>query len=151
MKRSIPLLVAGLLLGAGVFAGNGHRIISEELKKAFSERFPKAEQVKWEEQSNEVTVGFMNEGVSTRAEYDKNGVLLSTTRYYADEQMLPAKMDRKLHKKFPGFTVYGVTERTTDDGTEFYIKMQDAGHWLTVKSDSGGGDMYASEKLDKTN
>jgi len=38
----------------------------------------------------------------------------------------------------PTKKVFGVTEMTTDSAVEYYIKLEDATNWITVKSNVDG-------------
>ena len=89
----------------------------------------------------------MANGIRSRINYDKEGNFLNATRYYT-EQNLPVNILCKIKKRYPAQTVYGITEVDTDVAVDYYIKLQDAANWITVKSDSNGN-MEVVEKYKK--
>ena len=108
--------------------------VNEKVLKSFKETFPHAEQVNWQEFSENYIVNFMEGDIRTRINYDKEGNFVSATRYYF-EQNLPVNILCKLKKRYPGQKVFGVTEVETESSTEYYIKLEDATNFTTVKSD----------------
>jgi hypothetical protein len=135
-----------LSLSAGVFANDGFSI-SEKLLKTFKQTFPDAEQVKWMEQGDKYTVNFTENGILTKIDYDKEGNFVSSLRYYT-ERNLPVNIICKLQKKYSDKKVFGVTEMTTDGTVEYYIKLEDATTWMTVKSNVDGN-LQVVEKYKK--
>src|SRR5450432_3328580 len=107
MNKLLYLFVCLLSVNAAI-AANG---ISEKILQIFKESFPKAEEVKWVELANKVSVDFKDGGIATKVEYDMDGNFLNSVRFYSEKE-LPVKILSKLRKKFPGETVFGVTERT---------------------------------------
>ncbi|HXB91769.1 MAG TPA: hypothetical protein VNU72_05750 [Puia sp.] len=144
--RCLFTLCCVLTLSAGAFARDGF-IISDKLLNSFKQTFPDAEQVKWMEQEDKYTVNFKEKGILTKIEYDKDGNFLASVRYYT-EKNLPVNIICKLQKKFADKTVFGVTEMTTDNAVEYYIKLEDANSWVTVRSGIDGN-MSVVEKYKK--
>jgi hypothetical protein len=144
--RSLLTLCCVLTLSAGAFARDGF-IISDKLLNSFKQTFPDAEQVKWMEQEDKYTVNFKEKGILTKIEYDRDGNFLASVRYYT-EKNLPVNIICKLQKKFADKTVFGVTEMTTDNAVEYYIKLEDANSWVTVRSGIDGN-MSVVEKYKK--
>src|ERR1700733_7630683 len=142
-------LIAGCLLAfsAGAFAANRtgnspagiaansplSSIINEKLLATFKQTFPDAEQVKWMEQEDKYTVNFKEKDILTKIEYDKDGNFLSSLRYYT-EKGLPVNILCRLQKKYADKKVFGVTEMATETSVEYYIKLEDADSWITVRS-----------------
>jgi hypothetical protein len=146
MKQSFLTLVCFLSLSAGVFANKGTEI-SEKLLQTFKATFPDAAEVKWQEQPDKYTVNFKDGGIMTKVDYDKDGNFIGSVRYYF-EKNLPVSIICKLHKKYADKKVFGVTEMTTDTSVEYYIKLEDATSWMTVKSNVDGN-MEVVEKYKK--
>jgi hypothetical protein len=111
--------------------------IDEKLLRSFREAFPNAQQVNWSELSESYIVYFMENGVRARITYGKGGDFVEAFRYYG-EQQLPPSILFNIRKRFPGKRVFGVTEFSTSSSVDYYVKMVDAKHWLTIKMDSGG-------------
>jgi hypothetical protein len=142
MNKLLSIVVCLLSVHAGIAGG-----ISEKILQIFKQTFPKAEEVKWAEQTDKVTVDFKDGGISTKIEYDKDGNFISSVRYYTEKD-LPLNILCKLQKKFPGKTVFGVTEMTTESEVNYYIKLEDATSWMTVKSGQDGN-LEITEKYKK--
>src|SRR5258708_14884323 len=135
-----------LSLSAGGWANDGFNS-SEKILETFKQAFPKAEQVKWMEQADKYTVNFKEDGILTKSDYDKDGNFVSSLRYYT-EKNLPVNIICKLQKKYADKKVFGVTEMTTDAAVEYYIKLEDATTWTTVKSNADGN-LQVVEKYKK--
>ena len=123
----------GLLVTAGAFAYDP----SERVLKAFNETFTSAQEVRWEEFPTYYSVSFVNSGIRSKVNYDKDGAMLSSMRYYAP-QMLPLNIISKINKENPKKKMFGVTEVTVGGDIVYYIKMQDATRWYTFKVDTEG-------------
>jgi hypothetical protein len=132
MKKNLIISICLLVFCTVSFAYNG--TVNEKVLKSFKETFPHAEQVNWQEFSENYIVNFMEGDIRTRINYDKEGNFVSATRYYF-EQNLPVNILCKLKKRYPGQKVFGVTEVETESSTEYYIKLEDATNFTTVKSD----------------
>jgi hypothetical protein len=147
MKKFIFIL-SSLLLSFSLFA----RDPDEDLIKVFSSSFPKAEQVHWYEMSKAWVVNFVADGIRSRVVYLKDGKATEFTRYYF-EQNLPFVIRSKVKEAYPGKNIFGVIEVSilTETGAsqlEYFIKLDDAKSWLTVKSDNDGN-LAVEEKYKK--
>ena len=49
---------------------------------------------------------------------------------------LPVDIQCKLKKKFADKTIFGVTEFIVGDDVNYFVKMEDAKTWITVKVDN---------------
>jgi hypothetical protein len=166
MKHSLSFLFCLLALGAVSYANTNSRAsngpqalykaggvingdVNERLLQTFKNTFPDAQEVQWKESPDKYTVNFKAGGLVTLIEYDKDGEFMSSVRYYS-ESNLPVNILCKLHKKYPEKKVFGVTEKATESNVEYFIKLEDATTWVTVKS-SGEGSMSVVEKFKKAN
>jgi hypothetical protein len=134
MKKNLILSVCLSVFCALTFANS--RSVNEKVLKSFKETFPDAQQVNWQEFTDNYIVNFMEGNIRARVNYDRDGNFISATRYYF-EQDLPMNILCKLKKKYPGEKVFGVTETETETSVEYYIKLEDSTNWTTIKSDSG--------------
>jgi hypothetical protein len=139
------LLVAACLMtfSAGVFAEQ-HFTVSDKLLSVFQRTFPDAIEVKWAEQPTGYMVSFKQHDILTKVLYDKDGNFVGSFRYYAANN-LPVTIICRLEKDYSGKSVFGVTEVTNENGTDYYIKLQDDKYWYTIYSDSSGN----MEKIEK--
>ena len=142
MKKIIAL-VSGCLLTAASFAYDPNT----KVLKAFSETFATAQNVKWQEFANYYSVSFLYSGGLSKINYDKEGIILGSTRYY-DPSALPLNIFTKLKRENPRQELFGVTEITVGDDMVYFVKMEDAKSWITLKVDSSG-DSQVYEKYRK--
>jgi hypothetical protein len=146
IKKSFILSVCLLAMTAGVFASPDYSI-SDKLLKTFKQTFPDAQQVVWSEQGEKYTVNFKQNDILTKVEYDRDGNFVNSLRYYT-EKNLPVTILCRLQKKYADKTVFGVTEVSTDSTVEYFIKLEDATSWTTVRANIDGG-MQVVEKYKK--
>jgi hypothetical protein len=111
---------------------------NEKVLKAFESAFMQAENVHWTDYTDYYEVSFSLPKLRATIRYDQDGKQLNAKKYY-DETGLPAQVQAVLKNKFPGKTIYGVTE-ITEPGKRvlYYVKMQDDQNWITVKITGNG-------------
>jgi len=144
MKKLI--LFACVLLVTGSSFANKPKT-SEKALKAFNATFKDAENVVWTDAENIYTVKFSQQGINTFVKYDEEGNFISSRRYYQGAQ-LPVDIQCTLKKKFSDKTIFGVTEYTVGDEVNYYVKMEDAKNWVTVKIDNARN-IEVTEKYQK--
>lgn len=137
MKKLFYL--AALLTGFTAFAAPAPAPteIGEKVLKAFSETFIAAQDVTWHEYETYAQANFRQDNVQVRAQYDENGTLLKTMRYYSEKELLP-NIVAKLKKRYAGKEINGVTETSSDSEVTFVISLKDDKHWYIVQSDMYG-------------
>lgn len=141
--KKISILAAAILIStASLFANPGAKLL-----KAFNSSFPNAHNVKWHEDDKGFLASFKESDMLVKVNYDKNGEFVSSLRYYP-ENKLPLNVLMSLKKRFPEKQIFGVTEVTTVDAVNYYVKMQDDKRWYTVKSDANGN-LQIEEKFKK--
>jgi len=69
MKKNLVFSLCLLALGVSSYASPN---VDDKVIKSFKETFPGAEQVKWEEFSDNYVVNFVDLGMRERISYDKN-------------------------------------------------------------------------------
>ena len=136
----------GVLLSAGAFAFDPFDP-NERVLKAFNETFSNAEDVKWQEYPDHYTVSFVNAGIRSKVNYDEDGNMLGSIRYYGPK-MLPLNILNKVTRGYPKRSLYGVTEITSGSEVTYYVKMEDAKNWYTVRVDAAGN-TQVTEKYKK--
>ena len=139
-------LLCSFLIAAATYAYDSSTV-NEKVLKVFNETFTGAEEVHWNEFSDHYTVNFLIAGVRSKADYDKEGNMISCIRYYRPNA-LPLNILGQLKRQYPARTLYGVTEVTAGSNIVYFVKMDDARHWYTVKID-GAGETEQSEKYRK--
>ena len=144
MKKVI-LFACILLVTGSSFASSPK--VSEKALRAFNATFKDAQQVEWTDAENIYTVRFLQQGISTFVRYDEEGNFLSSRRYYAGDH-LPLDIQCTLKKKYAEKSIFGVTEYTVGENVAYFVKLEDARNWITVKVDSARN-MEVTEKYKK--
>jgi hypothetical protein len=111
--------------------------VSDKVLKAFKETFTSAQDVTWHEYESYSQANFRQDEVQIRAQYDENGKLLKTIRYYHEKQLFP-NIVAKLKQRYAGKEISGVTETTSEEEVNFVINLKDDKNWYIVKSDVYG-------------
>src|SRR4030095_12604690 len=93
-------MIAAMLIGLASFA-NQPTDVNEKVLKAFKQTFTSAKDVVWFEYGDSYTVNFKLAEIKTRINYDKDGNIIETFRYYGESQ-LPIHITNKIQKKFEG-------------------------------------------------
>jgi hypothetical protein len=135
MKQLFYLAI--LLTGLTANATPSRPAVNEKILKAFTETFTTAQDVTWHQYDTYSQANFRQDDIQVRAQYDDNGTLIKTTRYYTEKQLLP-NIVAKLKKRYSGKEIGGITEITSDDEVSFLITLKDDKNWYIVKSDVFG-------------
>lgn len=143
MKKLSISFVCLFLLAANSFA----LLPNEKVLKSFESTFSSPQEVKWYEHADYYEVNFVQSDIRASVKYDLEGNFMSSTRYYK-EQQLPTNILCKLKKKYADKNIFGVTELTSSDEVNYYIKLEDSKNWITIKV-NGNGQMEVFEKYKK--
>jgi len=143
--KKVLVFACTLFITASVFAKDVN--VSEKALKAFETTFTGARNVVWTSNDNVYNVTFTQDEVATSVNYDGQGNFLSSRRYYRNAK-LPIDIQCKLQKQFSGKTVYGVTEIAVADNVYYFIKMEDATSWTSLRINNAR-EIEVLEKLKK--
>ena len=122
--------------------------VTEQVLKQFSSAFPTVADAKWFEGDNYFDVYFEKEEIKYNIRYDRQGKVLSTRNYYSGAKLSPF-LRAKLAEKFPGKTIFGVTEITNSEEMYYVIALEDKTTWTNVHADAIG-QLTVLEKLKKS-
>jgi hypothetical protein len=136
--KKISLFVAIAMLSASCLFARPLTEVNEKVLKAFSETFKNVKDVSWHEYENYYEVNFKQSEIISRVRYDKDGNVIGSTRYYKGDQ-LPPQVLSSIKKKYPGKTIYGVTEVSSDEDIQYSITLEDEKKWYSVTSNAYGG------------
>jgi hypothetical protein len=131
--KKVLAIVCSLMFVVGAYAFE----VNEKVLKSFKETFASAEEVKWEEYKTYYTVSFVHSGIRSKVNYDKDGRMLGSIRYYAP-QLLPLNIYNRLRMDYSKKELFGVTEVTFGTEVTYFVKMQDEKNWITIKIDASG-------------
>jgi hypothetical protein len=143
MKKLFVFAV--MLTGLAATAAPSPEEVNEKVLKAFKETFATAQDVSWQEYDEYYQANFRQDDIQVRVQYDDNGKLLRTTRYYTEKQLMP-NIVAKLKAKYDKAEIAGVTESTSDDEISFVINLKDEDNWYIVKSDVYGN-LHLNQKF----
>lgn len=117
-------------LGAGFTFIND---ISTKAVQNFVSNYPEVTDVKWFKSSCGLTGAyFEKDNTRTWAYYDKTGTCQYIIRHYYEEK-LAAQIKELLSDKFPGFSIFHISEVTKNEKIAYVVKMQNKTSWKTVK------------------
>ena len=137
MKKIICASIASLLFVTAIFA-NPFGSVNQKVLKIFHEAFPEVKQPLWYDYENYYEVVFNNpDNTSCRIDYSPDGVVLSTTRYYSAKDLSPA-IRAKVSEKYPGKSIYGITEVSNSEKITYHIVLEDEKNWYNVESSATG-------------
>jgi hypothetical protein len=139
--KKIILAAFALVSSFAVFANDPG--VNEKVLEAFNKTFQQAQDVSWSTSGENYQVKFTQNAIASRVYYDKEGNILKTYRYYKEES-LPLLIISKVRSRYSEKSIHGVTEVSSENGTYYYIMLEDKTHWMEVKSDS-----YGSLKVEK--
>jgi len=109
---------------------------------------PLAEKADWFESGNHYFVHFKEIAIISEIEYDHDGNFIASERYYKDAGKLPIHLAWEIHNRYPGKSVFGITELNTETDTLYFVKLEDGKEWITVKG-SSDGILNVSERFNK--
>ena len=111
--------------------------VDQKVLAAFNKTFQNVQEVSWTEFDNSYQVSFKQNTISSKITYDKQGNIVSTIRYYFEEQ-LPLMILSKVKNKYASQKIHGVVEVSSEQGTFFHITLVNETHWTTIKADAYG-------------
>jgi hypothetical protein len=129
------ILMAVILVASGFGSMAAGKSINEKLVQTFRESYPNAVNIVWKEYPENYAVYFKVDSVRSNIIFSKNGTFVKAYRYYG-EDYLPYYLASAIHWKYPKMKIHDVTEVSTPDYIEYYIKLEDATTWITIKLDS---------------
>jgi hypothetical protein len=133
MKKYLFLIYFSITGFSSLAAGT----VNEKLLLAFSETYPNAVQVSWMEYPETYAVYFLEQGIRTTIIFNKDGTFIRSTRYY-NEEFLPYYLVAAIRGKYPAKKIYCITEISSPDNIEYFVKLVDDKYWMTLKVDSEG-------------
>lgn len=148
MKKIIFACLTALISTTSLFAAPPS-IVTEKVLKVFRDAFPEVKEPTWYNFDTYYEVYFTNpDNSSCRIDYNPEGIVLSTTRYYTSQNLAPA-IRAKVNEKYPGKKIFGITEVSNNENVTYHIVLEDDKNWLTVQSDATGN-ITLEKKMVKT-
>ena len=114
----------------------------------FIREYKNVSNAKWFESSNGFFVAyFVRDDIRTWVFYNKKGDFERMIRAY-NEEKLPADVRHLVKSTYYDFSIYFVTEITTNMQTGYHVKMADKTSWKTIKVVDG--EMEVTEEYVKS-
>ena len=146
MKKTLFTIacLSGLLF-TGVISASAE--VSQKTLQSFRSVFTGAVQVKWTEYADHYNVSFLQNDILIKAEYDREGNMLNSIRYYK-EQRLPLNILYKVKKAYPSEKIQSITEESNAESTTYHIQLKGEKSWTILRSDESGN-LEVSDKFDR--
>lgn len=121
--------------------------VNQKVLSAFKQTFGEVNSVRWSERGDFVEASFSQNNIQLHITYDLDGNVVKTIRYY-DERQLPIFVASKIKHRFPGKSIFGVTEESTEQGSVYHIVLEDAATWTNVDA-TASGNIFVQNKFRK--
>ena len=120
--------------------------VNDNVLNAFKTEFNTAQNVEWSVGSNYYKATFVYNDKHVFAYYNESGELLGLTRYLSPND-LPISLQTNLKKNYTGYWISDLFEVAKNDGTTYYLTLENADTKLVVKStDAANWNFYNKEK-----
>jgi len=137
MKKRI-LILALVLVGMSSFSFAADIPgVNNQVQTRFNREFVNAKDVKWESHKNFIKVSFQMNDMVLFAYYLPNGDQLAVTRFISPNQ-LPIRLLTTLKKDHSGYWISDLFELNDNDGTEYYITIENDSQTKVLKSSADG-------------
>jgi hypothetical protein len=111
--------------------------ISEIVKESFCKEFVNAGAVQWENIGELTKAHFTMNGRILDAYFCRSGKLMAVTRNILSNE-LPVRLFAELNKEYSMYWITDLFEISADDGTAYYITLQNSDRELVLRSEDGG-------------
>lgn len=142
-KMIVSLAITVSTLSA--FAGDVN--VNQKVLDAFKTEFASAKEVEWTVGENYYKATFNYNGKYVFAFYSENGELIGLARYLSPVD-LPLALQANLKKNYEGYWVSDLFEASKNDGTNYYITLENADSKTVLKS--SGNNWSVHNKIKKT-
>ena len=146
----MKMLVIAFTLLASVYtqssiASDG--IVTPEVLKSFQSQFGAAKNADWTQTEDFYKVQFALDGQFITAYYKSDGTIAAFTRNITVFQ-LPVYLQTALKNEYKEYWVSGLFELSNDDGTQYYVTLENADHQLILKSVSATWITFQKQRKD---
>ncbi|HWJ29035.1 MAG TPA: hypothetical protein VNS32_21000 [Flavisolibacter sp.] len=136
----LTLTIAFSLFSLNSFA-NDHVNVAPAALNSFKASFKNASDVSWSVSSTYFKASFALNGQYVSAYFDGDGKMVAMTRNISSLQ-LPLVLQSELREKYQGYWVSDLFELANDQGTTYYITVENADKKIVLKSYSSGWSVY---------
>jgi hypothetical protein len=144
MKSLITILAVIALLSLNLSAQTGGSTPTE-VTKAFSQKFPKATEVKWgKECSKEWEAEFKMDGKEYSANFDNSGKWMETERKICPST-LPKAIKKTIMQDFLGYKVVEAEATVSAKGKAYEVEFANCKHWISATFDNNGKALHKNK------
>jgi hypothetical protein len=136
--KSLVLLIAIAAIFSFNARGQAKEAVPENVKSAFSQKFPDATNVKWDkENATEWEAEFKIGGKKYSANFDNMGTWMET-EYEINADEIPAAVKTTLDKDFTGYKIEESEVSETAKGKLYEFELEKAGEEIEAAIDMSG-------------
>jgi hypothetical protein len=133
--KKMMLTLAIVVSSIGV-AFAGEEEVNAKVLGAFKNEFKSATDIKWTIGTNYYQAAFVYNEQHVSAFYNLEGDLLGLTRYISPAD-LPLALQSDLKKSYDSYWISDLFEVSNDEGTTYYITLEDADTKKVLKATDG--------------
>jgi hypothetical protein len=137
--KKIIMILAIISSSIGVFASGDS--VNPKVLNAFNSDFRSAKEVEWTVANNYYKATFTFNEQHVFAYYNADGELLGLTRYISSAS-LPISLQSSLKKNYADYWISDLFEVAKDDGTAYYITLENADTKLVLKASGNNWSPY---------
>lgn len=134
--KKIMLLLGVLAVSFGAVNANpGSEEVDARVLGAFKKEFATAKDITWTLAVNYYQASFVYNDQHITAYYNREGELLGLARFVSPVD-LPMALQADLKKNYQSYWISNLFEAATNEGTSYYITIEDADQSIVLKSDN---------------
>lgn len=144
MKRILVILTVLLSFVSMSSFANDEKVNSKVLE-SFKTSFVNATEVDWTVGDNYYKASFVMNSQYVAAYYNEAGELMALTRNISSTQ-LPISLQADLKKKYDSFWISDLFEVANEQGTTYYVTLENADTKLVLKSSNSDWSTYQKQR-----
>ncbi|MGZ5189530.1 MAG: hypothetical protein ACXWCZ_00850 [Flavisolibacter sp.] len=143
MKRLVLTLTIALsLISLSSFASDVK--VNPAALKSFNSSFKSATEVTWTISKDYYKANFTLSGQFVSAYYSAEGKMIALTRNISSTQ-LPISLQANMKKNYDGFWITDLFEMTNEDGTTYYVTLENADTSVILKSNNQNWEKFKKQ------
>jgi hypothetical protein len=108
-------------------------VVNSTVLKSFQSSFANAKEIDWSLAKSLYKASFVLDGQHINAYYNSEGLLIAMTRNISTSQ-LPIALQTTIKNDYTSFWISDLFEIANDEGTSYYITLENANTKLVLKS-----------------
>ena len=145
MKRLLLTLALAVSLVSMSSFATGENLVSREALESFQKSFKSATNVTWSVSEIFYKASFSMNGIYASAYYTTDGKMIALTRNISSLQ-LPMTLQANLKQDYSKYWISDLFELANDEGTHYYITLEDGENRLVLKSNSSEWSVFIKQR-----